>query len=166
MIISLSNQSDIFFVTILIGFIIGLIYDFFRLIRKIFNHKNTFVYIEDAIFGLTSTFICFYILLHKNNLDFRFYLLIGISIGLILYMHLISFFVLTFALKFINFLIKPISMLLQFFIKLLNPFIKSFNLLKNKTSYKKKIHLQKLHRYVKIKNKDFITTIKIILNKI
>ncbi len=162
MIVSLSNQAYIFVVTIVIGLFIGLTYDFFRLLRKLFTHKNSAVYIEDVLFWLISTFICFYILLHKNNLELRFYLFIGISIGLIFYFYLISPFVLAFIIKFITILLKPVA----FIIKLLNPYFKSMSIAKNRAIYKEKIILQKIYRYGKIKIEEIKSTIKIIKDKI
>ncbi len=162
MILSLQNQVYLFFVTILIGFIIGLIYDFFRILRKVFTHSNTLVYFEDILFWLFSTFIAFFILLHKNNLEFRFYLLIGIVLGLIFYFAIISTFVLKISLTIIEQLLKPIAFLYKF----LKPHFKKATILKNKAINKEKIVLQKVNRYGKIKCNDFKTTIKIIKNKI
>lgn len=162
MILSLTNQAYMFFVSIIIGMIIGLIFDFFRLLRKIFNHKNKFVYIEDILFWLISTFISFYILLHKNNLEFRFYLLLGILLGLVFYFLCISHIVVTIILKIIEFLAKPIL----FISKLLSPHMKKVNSMKNKAVHRKKIYLQKVNRYGKMKYTNFKYNINIIKNKI
>ncbi len=162
MILSLSNQASVFLVTIIIGICIGLIYDFFRLLRKLFIHKNSTVYIEDSLFWLLSTFLAFYILLHKNNLEFRFYLLLGIALGIILYFSFVSYYVLKFFVYTLTLLAKPIS----FCLKLIKPHLSKIYVMKNKTIYKKKIILQKVYRYGKIKRKDLKSTIKIILDKI
>lgn len=162
MILSLSNQAYMFFISITIGLIIGIFYDFFRLIRKIFLHKNKYVYIEDIIFWLISTFISFYILLHKNNLELRFYLFLGIFLGITIYFVCFSNFVVTITLKIIQIVIKPIVFVLNLF----KPYISKVNTVKNKTLYKEKIYLQKLCRYGKISYKNFVYNIKIIKNKI
>lgn len=162
MILSLSNQAYIFLITILIGLIIGIVYDVFRLIRKIFVHKNIVVYIEDIIFGIISTFICFYVLLHKNNLELRAYLVVAIALGIIFYFACISYFVM----KIVYVLVKPISLLIQLIINIFKPFIKSYKFCRNKMIYKRKNYLQKVVRYVKIKHKGFSETIKVILRKI
>lgn len=162
MILSLENQASIFFVTIMIGFIIGLVYDFFRLLRKLFIHKNALVYIEDTLFWLMSTFLCFYILLHNNNLEFRFYLIVGIFLGLIFYFSLISRYILKLFIRLIEVILKPIAIIL----KIISPFAKKLNIKRNKAIYREKIILQKFLRYGKMKHKDFKSTIKIILNKI
>lgn len=162
MILSLSNQAYIFFITILIGFIMGIFYDFFRLIRKLFEHTNIAVYIEDIIFWVISTFICFYILLHKNNLEFRFYLILGIFLGIIFYFYFISYYFLNFILKLLNFLLKPI----KFVMKIFEPHFKKATVAKNKAIYKEKIFLQKVSRYGKIKGRRIKTTLKIIKDKV
>ncbi len=162
MIVSLSNQAYIFLVTIVIGLFIGLIYDFFRLIRKIFVHKNSAVYFEDVLFWLISTFVCFYILLHKNNLELRFYLFLGIVLGLIFYFALISHFVLTFVIKIITILLKPVA----FIYNILKPHFKSAVIAKNRAINKEKIILQKLNKYGKMKKEEVKSTIRIIKDKI
>ncbi len=162
MIISLSSQANLFLVTILIGFIIGLVYDFFRITRKLFHHSNLLVYIEDLLFWIISTFICFYILLHKNNLELRFYIVIGIIIGLCLYFSIFSQFVLNFFIKIIFMILTPMS----FILKLFSPYMSKFYKLKHKAIYREKIVLQKVYRYGKIKKNKFKSTIKIIKNKI
>lgn len=162
MILSLSTQASIFLITIAIGIIIGLIYDVFRIIRKIIKHNNFLVNLEDIVFWIISTFVCFYILLHNNNLEFRFYLLLGIFIGLVFYFVLISYYVLKMIIKLLEVLAIPVS----FFVKITKPFYKSAQIKKNKAIYKEKIFLQKVFRYGKIKSKDIKSTIKIILDKI
>ncbi len=162
MILSLSNQAYIFFISIIIGLIIGFLYDFFRLLRKIVNHKNSTVYIEDFIFWLLSTFISFYILLHKNNLEFRFYLLLGIFLGLIFYFLCISHFVMNITIKAIKLILKPV----KFIAKLLYPHVKTVNKMRNKAIYKEKIYLQKVSRYGKMNYRNFKSNIKIIKDKI
>ncbi len=162
MILSLSNQAYIFFISIIIGLIIGFLYDFFRLLRKVVNHKNTTVYIEDTIFWLLSTFISFYILLHKNNLEFRFYLLLGIFLGLIFYFLCISYFVMTLTIKLIKLILKPIA----FILKILYPHFRTVNNMRNKAIYKEKIYLQKISRYGKMGYRNFKSNIKIIKDKI
>ncbi len=162
MILSLSNQAYMFFISIVIGLIIGFLYDFFRLLRKIVNHKNTTVYIEDTIFWLLSTFISFYILLHKNNLEFRFYLLLGIFLGLIFYFLCISHYVMLMTIKTIRIILKPI----RFVSKLLSPYFKNVNNMRNKAIYKEKIYLQKISRYGKMYYRNFKSNIKIIKDKI
>lgn len=162
MILSISNQAYIFLITVVIGFIIGLIYDFFRLTRKIFNHQNFAVYIEDVIFWLISTFITFYILLHKNNLEFRLYLLLGIAIGLIFYFSILSYYILYIFVKAIDFFAKPV----RFLMKIFTPYTKKANVMKNKAVYRKKIVLQKFMRYGSIKLKQIKLSFKIARKKI
>ncbi len=162
MIVSLSNQAYIFFITIFIGLLVGLIYDFFRLIRKLFTHKPALVYIEDFLFWLFSTFVCFYILLHKNNLELRFYLFIGILIGLCFYFNLFSQFIL----KIFEYLICAFLKPLAFIIKKLSPLLSIFFNIKNKAIYREKIFLQKVNKYGKMRGNNIKTTIKIIFKKI
>ena len=42
-----SNQAYLFLVFIINGIVIGLLFDFFRISRKVFNTNNMKTYIED-----------------------------------------------------------------------------------------------------------------------
>ncbi len=161
MIISLTNQAYVFFITVLIGLLVGLIYDFFRLQRKLFTHSNTLVYIEDFLFWVISIFMCFYILLHKNNLELRFFLFVGMCIGISLYFSLLSNVVLRISIFILNFILKPLA----FIFKILRPFFSKINIKKNKAISREKIFLQKLFKYGRIRGNNIRSTIKIIFKK-
>ncbi len=61
----ITNQAYLFLVFVINGFIIGFIFDFFRILRKSFKTSDFITYLED---------ICFWIL--TRTLNFIFYIYI------------------------------------------------------------------------------------------
>ena len=86
----ITNQAYLFLVFTLDGFIIGSIFDFFRILRKSFKTPNLVTYIEDIIFWILTGFLILYSIFTFNNGEIRFFMFIGIAIGIILYMLTLS----------------------------------------------------------------------------
>ena len=79
------NQSELFFISIQIGVVIGIIFDVIRIFRKTIRHHNFIVQIEDMLFWVCSGFTGFYMLYNCNYADIRPYILIGILMGACFY---------------------------------------------------------------------------------
>ncbi len=86
----ITSELISFLMCILMGMGIGILFDMFRIIRKIINHNNVVVVIQDFIFCICSGVYLFYIMYILNSGQFRFYMLIGIIFSNILYFLLIS----------------------------------------------------------------------------
>lgn len=83
-------QTHIFFVFILNGLLIGIVFDIFRILRKSFKTIDILTYVEDILFWLISGGITLYFVFNFNNGELRSYIFIGLIIGVILYMLLLS----------------------------------------------------------------------------
>lgn len=55
----ISNQANIFLIFTINGVIIGLLFDFFRILRRSFNTKDIITYIEDILFWILTRFYNF-----------------------------------------------------------------------------------------------------------
>lgn len=84
------NQAYIFIVFILSGICIGLLFDFFRILRRSFPTNDFFTYLEDMIFWILSGILLLYFLFIFNNGNLRMYLFLAITIGIFGYMTLLS----------------------------------------------------------------------------
>jgi len=102
MLVSLSSQAYIFLCTVLGGVIIGLVYDLFRVSRKVFKTNNYVVYFEDILFWFLGSIIIFGILFISNAGEIRGYALLGIVLGIIIYACMISHYVMKFILTIID----------------------------------------------------------------
>lgn len=86
----MAEQVYIFFTSVLIGAIMGIIFDFFRALRRKGNTKNILVYIQDIIFWIIIAIIIIVSSFIINNGELRGYMLLGYILGAIIYMLIFS----------------------------------------------------------------------------
>ena len=84
------NQAYLFFIFIVNGILIGILFDFFRILRKSFKTKDFVTYIEDILFWILTGFSILYFIFMFNNGEIRFFMFVAIGIGIILYMKIFS----------------------------------------------------------------------------
>ena len=72
------SQEQIFIFFFIIGIIIGIIFDIFRVLRKNIKTPDIITLIEDIIFFVLSGFLVLYSIIKLNNGEIRFYLFIAI----------------------------------------------------------------------------------------
>lgn len=68
-----------------LGFIIGIIYDIFRIIRLSISRGRTAVFIQDILFFLLFSGITFSFCLGVNNGEVRFYIIFAEVLGFLIY---------------------------------------------------------------------------------
>jgi len=110
----ITNQAYLFLIFTLNGFIIGLFFDFFRILRKSFKTINLITYIEDIIFWILTGFLILYSIFKFNNGEIRFFMFLGIAIGILLYMLIISNKVIKISLYLINYIKKMSNYIIIF----------------------------------------------------
>ncbi len=127
----INNQALLFCVFIINGLLIGLLFDFFRILRKSFKTSDIITYIEDILFWILTGIILLYSIFTFNNGEIRFYMFLGVILGCIIYMLLFSrdivntitkivLFFKKIIIKIVNIIIYPLKML----IKILNKILK------------------------------------------
>ena len=109
------EQLFSFFIFIIVGMIISLSFDIFRILRKVIKTTDIITYLEDVIFWIITMFIILISIFIFNNGELRLYIFIGMIIGIILYLIFISkyfikfgIYILKISYKIINILFKPI----------------------------------------------------------
>ncbi len=108
----MENQLYVFFVFILTGFLIGILFDIFRIIRKTFKSSDIVTYIQDSIFWILTGLLLLFCLFKFNNGELRLYIFIGIISGF-------SIYILVFSKLFISismFVIKVIKKIITYII--------------------------------------------------
>ena len=124
----IENQAFIFMVFIINGILIGLLFDFFRIMRRTFKTNNIITYIEDFIFWILTGLILLYSIFTFNNGEIRIYMFLGVLLGITLYMLSISSYVIKINVKIINFIKMIIAKIIEIIlypIKLLLKILKS-----------------------------------------
>lgn len=123
----MENQVYLFGIFILNGLIIGLIFDFFRILRKSFKTRNWVTYVQDTVFWIITALIILYSIFKFNNGELRGFVFIGIFIGTLLYMLIfsktfikINLFIINCVQKVLDFIIiKPINILIKIIKKII-----------------------------------------------
>lgn len=79
------GQTALFLLCIVLGGILGLIYDTLRLLRRMIPHRRIWVQLEDGLYWFLAAFFVFAVLLRENHGQMCFFLLLGLFGGLGLY---------------------------------------------------------------------------------
>lgn len=103
------NQLFCLLIFILTGLVIGILFDIFRILRKSFKTTDFITYLEDIIFWILTGCIMLFSIFIFNNGEIRSYVFIGIAIGIILYMLVISRFFIRISVNIIKFIKKILS---------------------------------------------------------
>ena len=61
------NQAYLFLVFSLTGVIIGILFDFFRILRRTIKTSNFITYLEDILFWILTGFLILYNIWYFNN---------------------------------------------------------------------------------------------------
>lgn len=86
-----SNQQFLTFaVMVATGAIVGLIFDFYRIIHKLTRPRQFVTHVTDLLFWLAAAVIIFCALLIANWAELRAYVFIGLAGGAFLYFRLLS----------------------------------------------------------------------------
>jgi spore cortex biosynthesis protein YabQ len=107
-----ANQSYLFLIFTVNGIIIGLLFDFFRISRKVFNTSDIVTYIEDILFWILAGATMLYSIFVFNNGVLRLFMFLGIILGTLIYMVFISSYVIKINVKIINILKKILEIII------------------------------------------------------
>ena len=109
----LLEQAYLFLIYFISGMLIGVLFDIFRILRRIFKTLDFVTYIEDSLFWiLTGGFILF-ILFKFSNGEIRLYSIMGFVIGGISY-------ILTISKPFIKINVKIITLIKNIIYKIIS----------------------------------------------
>ena len=110
------NQASLFLVFVIDGVIIGLLFDLFRILRKSFKTSDLITIIEDILFWIITGIIILYSIFVFNNGEIRFFMFIGIFLGAILYMLLMSHFIIKISVRIISAIKRVVSFVFKILI--------------------------------------------------
>lgn len=93
MVMTIQSQIYAFLVTVYGGFVLGFIYDVFKVIRRILKLRKVFSNIADIIFWIIGTIVMLYFMYISNYVEIRLYSFLGFAIGVLSYNLLLSQFI-------------------------------------------------------------------------
>lgn len=103
------KELEVFFYSWVMGVGAAVLYDGIRIIRRIISHGVIFIAIEDLIFWVFSSYALFIMLMQEYSGKIRWFTIVGVMIGVILYRLTISDFLVRIISMMIN---KPLQFLL------------------------------------------------------
>lgn len=136
MIISLHNQFNLIFHSILAGIITGILFDLYRIIRGFENPSRIITFIEDILFWIFTGLLVFIFLVYSSYVHVGLYLYLYIALGLYIYLKVLSKYLLRLeynAIKVCSLFIRVIINMLCYPLNLV--FYKIINKNKWKTSW-------------------------------
>lgn len=103
-----SNQAYLFMIFSLVGIIIGLLFDIFRISRKTIKTNDIITYLEDILFWIITGIIIIWAMYNFSDGELRFFMIIGIVLGTVAYMVTLSTFFIKISVFVINLINKII----------------------------------------------------------
>ncbi|MCL2382735.1 MAG: spore cortex biosynthesis protein YabQ [Oscillospiraceae bacterium] len=123
----MNNQAYIFVIFILYGFLTGLLFDVFRVLRKSFKTPDFLTHIHDIVFWVIVGITLLFTIFRFNNGELRGYIFIGVVLGALFYLLLFSKAFLKVSTSIIEiikttvgtFIIRPIKIVLSLLLKII-----------------------------------------------
>ncbi len=139
------NQAYLFLVFSLTGVEIGILFDFFRILRRTIKTGNIVTYIQDILFWILTGILVLYNIWYFNNGEIRVYMFLGIIIGTLIYMSTLS-----------NIFVKLFTKILSTIIKVLEIPFKTIITIFRKIITAMLTFFTKNAKKLKIKKGDFV----------
>lgn len=134
------NQAYLFLVFSMTGVSIGVLFDFFRILRRSIKTSNFITYIEDVLFWILTGLLFLYNIWYFNNGEIRIFMFLGIILGGLIYMSTLSSILIKIFSKILQTLIKvleaPFKLIGTAFSKTLNLFMTNYTKLTKKFANK------------------------------
>ena len=151
----INNQFYLFFIYILSGVGISILFDTFRVLRKSVKTSNIITYIEDFIFWIIVGIFLIWEIFTISYGELRSYIFIGLLLGIFVYMITISKYFIKINVKILDYvkkIIKKVILLIKKFLKLFSPLYKIVRKLINII----KINIKKLNNKINNLTKKFV----------
>lgn len=145
------GQLYSFIVFILVGFLIGLLFDMFRISRRTFKTSDIVTSIEDILFWLLAGLLIIFSLFKFNNGDIRVYIIIGLIAGVSIYILIFSKLIINTLVKIIMFIKKIMSKIIKICLFPINIFKMIFKILTKPIKKLQKMTICKIKNLTKTK---------------
>lgn len=135
------DQAYLFLVFSLTGVAIGILFDFFRILRRSIKTIDIITYIEDILFWVLTGLLVLYNIWYFNNGEIRIYMFLGIIMGILVYMSTLSSIIIKIFSKILKTIIKvielPFKTIISVFRKIITGTTKIFEKIMKKFENKK-----------------------------
>lgn len=114
MLFPIGYQISLFIFSLMAGFITGLFFDIYRLIRSVEKPGNIITVIEDILFWILTSILVFIFLLYTNYAYVSIYIYLLIFIGIVIYLRFLSNFCLLIIYNFSKYIFKFFRILIKY----------------------------------------------------
>lgn len=115
-----TQDASAFYATIYGGFIIGILFDMYRVIKSNFKVFKYISLVFDALFWILVTLVVFITVDAIESFELRYYHFVALFIGFVLYYNTISKLVLTIMNKIISFITKFLGKTIRYIVSISN----------------------------------------------
>lgn len=133
------NQAYLFLVFSLTGVAIGVLFDFFRILRRTIKTSNVITYVEDVLFWILTGLLVLYNIWYFNNGEIRIFMFLGIILGVLIYMSTLSNILINIFSKILQTIIRILEMPIKTILKILKRIMTTFTTIFTKFTKKFKI---------------------------
>ncbi len=130
------DQAYLFLVFSLTGVLIGILFDFFRILRRSVKTPNIITYIQDVLFWVLTGILILYNIWYFNNGEIRLYMFLGIIMGVLVYITTLSNIIIRIFTKLLKSIIKivelPFKSIISTFRKIFSVILLFFTKIMNK----------------------------------
>lgn len=100
---------------VLLGVFVAVIYDIIRIFRRVVGHNRFFISLEDILYWVFCAWEVFYLLYKESSGVLRWFAILGIALGMFLYLISVSRFVVRFVSDIINKILHIMKKIIAFF---------------------------------------------------
>ncbi len=111
--ITVADQTIIFLSCIACGITIGLVFDLFRIFRRIIRTNDFITLLQDIIYWLIASVIVFAFILNFNSGELRWYEFLGVFLGAGMYLLTISSIIIEASIFTLQFIFKIFSLIVK-----------------------------------------------------
>ena len=133
------NQAYLFLVFSLTGVAIGILFDFFRILRRSIKTSNIVTYIQDILFWSLTGIIVLYNIWYFNNGELRIFVFLGLILGILIYMATLSSIIVKIFTRIMIFLINILKVPFKMIYKIISKIITGITIFFYKNTKKLKI---------------------------
>lgn len=114
--IAIAVQTRLFMMSFGFGFLLGMAYDLCRILRLTVTRGKVAVFVVDILYFLAAGLSVFLFVLAYNQGEFRFYLILGIIFGFLIYYFTFGAFILKWSNRVIRLLRRILRAILRIFL--------------------------------------------------
>ena len=114
------EDINVFYLTIYGGILIGLLFDFYRVLRNNFKILKYVYFFMDIVFWILVTVVVFITINTLERFDLRYYHFVALFLGFILYYNTISKYIIRFFNKIISFVTSLLKKTVCYIVSFIN----------------------------------------------